>query len=168
MPEFDNTGRRRFMAIAGGTVLTASLAGCMGDDDDEPADDDTDDNGDDDYEYLDEEPDYGGFLDDANLYEGQTVDWTGESDVTVIVGADDGFAFEPAAIAVDPGTTVTWEWTGQGGDHDVVHEDGEFESDRTAEAGHTFSHTFEDSGVYNYVCEPHVGQGMLGSVYVVE
>ncbi|ESP90042.1 halocyanin 2 [Candidatus Halobonum tyrrellensis G22] len=29
-------------------------------------------------------------------------------------------AFDPAAVAVDAGTTVTWEWTGRGGEQDVV------------------------------------------------
>ncbi|MFW6318283.1 MAG: hypothetical protein ACOC06_07440, partial [Halorubrum sp.] len=37
--------------------------------------------------YLDEEPDYDGWLDWANNYE-QTVDWTDEDAVTVLVGYD--------------------------------------------------------------------------------
>jgi halocyanin-like protein len=52
-------------------------------------------------------------------------DRTGESAVTVRVGTDGngaGFGFGPAVVRVDPGTTVTWEWTGEGGQHDVVAE----------------------------------------------
>ena len=59
-------------------------------------------------------------------------------------------AFSPAAIQVDSGTTVTWEWTGEGGAHNVVHEDGEFESDLQEEDGATFEHTFEEEGNFLY------------------
>jgi len=74
-----------------------------------------------------EEPDYGGFLDDANNYE-QTVDMTGSDSVTNEVGAGEGLAFGPAAVAVSSGTTVTWEWTGEGGSHNVSGSNGNFEA----------------------------------------
>ncbi|PSP92060.1 halocyanin domain-containing protein, partial [Halobacteriales archaeon QS_4_66_20] len=48
------------------------------------------------------------YLSDANNYEGSVEDLTGEDSVTVEVGAGSGLAFGPAAIQVDPGTTVTW------------------------------------------------------------
>jgi len=44
--------------------------------------------------FLSEEPDYGGFLDDANNYE-QTVDMTGSDSVTVEVGAGEGWRSVP-------------------------------------------------------------------------
>ncbi|MFT4957878.1 MAG: halocyanin-like protein, partial [Halobacteriales archaeon] len=116
-------------------------------------------------EFLSEEPDYGGFLDDANNYE-QTVDMTGSDSVTVEVGAGDGLAFGPAAVAVSSGTTVTWEWTGEGGDHNVSGSDGNFDSETAGEEGHTFEHTFEESGTYTYVCTPHEAVGMLGAIHV--
>ena len=160
--------RRQFVTATVGAVGAASLAGCLGDDDDNDVDDDVDDN---DVEYIDEEPDYGDYLDDANLYEGQTVDWTGEEDVLVMNGAGDGFAFDPPTIAIDPGTTVVWEWTGRGGSHNVASNDEYFYSGSPVdEAGHTFEHSeaFEDPDVYLYHCEPHVDVGQKGAVYVVE
>jgi len=129
----------------------------------------------------DEEPDYGDWFDDVDNYE-ETEDLTDEDEVTVDVGAEDGFRFDPPAIRIDQGTTVIWEWTGDGGGHNVVHvpEDEEelgiedatgaddplFESDITSEEGFTFEYQFEDTGTYLYVCEPHRQQGMKGAVVV--
>ena len=98
----------------------------------------------------------------------EQVDRTGERTVTVDVGAGNGLEFDPVNITVDVGTTVVWEWTGQGGAHDVVAENGAFESELVDEAGHTFEHTFDDPGTYEYVCTPHQTSGMVGSVEVVE
>jgi halocyanin-like protein len=95
------------------------------------------------------------------------VDKRGESEVTVTVGADanDGaWGFAPAAVRVDPGTTVVWEWTGKGGAHNVVAEDGTFESDLVQDAGHTFEWTPESAGVTTYYCGPHKSMGMKGAV----
>ena len=112
--------------------------------------------------------DFGGWFDDVENYDG-VVDETGASEVTVNVGAQGNggnFAFDPAAIRIDSGTTVVWEWTGQGSFHDVVAEDGSFESEQTDEEGHTFEHTFEESGTYEYACTPHKAMGMKGAVVV--
>jgi halocyanin-like protein len=117
---------------------------------------------------------YGGWFDDVDNYEG-TVDLRGRDEVTVAVGTgEDNVNFDPPAILVDPGTTVVWEWTDEGGGHNVVHEPGEeggepaFASEIVSEAGHTFEQTFEDEAatVYRYYCEPHRGLGMKGAVAV--
>jgi len=113
-------------------------------------------------------PDYGDWFDGVSNFE-ETADMTGQDSVTVEVGVEGNngtFAFGPPAIRVDPGTTVTWEWTGQGGSHDVVAEDGGFSSDLVGEAGHTFEHTFESGGVHTYYCTPHREMGMRGAVVV--
>ncbi|PSQ07359.1 halocyanin domain-containing protein, partial [Halobacteriales archaeon QS_5_68_33] len=70
-------------------------------------------------------PAFGAFLGDANGYEeGAVEDARGQDAVTIEVGAGGGFAFDPPAIWISPGTTVTWEWTGEGGAHNVVANDG--------------------------------------------
>jgi halocyanin-like protein len=97
------------------------------------------------------------------------VDKTGTSEVTVEVGVEangGAFGFGPAVVRVDPGTTVVWEWTGEGGSHNVVATDGSFESKLTAEAGTTFERTFESAGVVRYACSPHEMVGMKGAVVV--
>ena len=101
-------------------------------------------------------------------YDG-VADRTGQSEVTVEVGAQGnggGFAFGPAAVRVDPGTTVVWEWTGKGGVHNVADEAGSFTSEYSDEAGYTFSHTFDAEGVALYSCVPHKAMGMKGAVVV--
>ncbi|WP_276259254.1 halocyanin domain-containing protein [Haloglomus litoreum] len=99
----------------------------------------------------------------------EVADKRGQDTVTVTVGAaanggDWGFA--PAAVRVDPGTTVRWEWTGKGGAHNVVASDGTFESKLVQEEGHTFEWTPESAGVTKYYCAPHKAMGMRGAVIV--
>lgn len=89
--------------------------------------------------------------------------------ITIAVGAagnDGNYAFDPPAVLLSPGTRVVWQWTGQGGKHGVVDRDGAFESDVSAEAGHTFQHRFENVGVYRYYCPEHRSLGMRGVVAV--
>lgn len=108
------------------------------------------------------------YLATTGNYDG-VVDETGASEVTVTVGTEangGNFGFGPAAIRVSPGTTVVWEWNGLGRSHNVVDEDGAFESDLSAEEGYTFSQTFEESGVVRYYCTPHRTMGMKGVVIV--
>ncbi|WP_101294750.1 halocyanin domain-containing protein [Halegenticoccus soli] len=97
------------------------------------------------------------------------VDETGSDSVTVTVGAQGnggGYAFDPPAVEISTGTTVVWEWTGEGGAHNVAAEDGSFESEMTDEKGYTFEHTFDAAGTYTYVCVPHETMGMKGAVVV--
>ena len=97
------------------------------------------------------------------------VDEAGKAEVTVVVGAEGNggtYAFGPAAVRIDPGTTVVWEWSGDGGMHNVVAEDGSFSSDLQETAGSTFTRTFETGGAINYYCEPHRAMGMEGTVLV--
>ncbi|MDZ7731481.1 MAG: halocyanin domain-containing protein [Natrialbaceae archaeon] len=112
----------------------------------------------------------------APNYDGDIVDWREEDDIVVEVGAGDtGTEFDPPAIAVSSGTTVTWEWTGQGGAHNVEAEpddqigesDFEFSSgEPVIEEGTTFEQSFDEAGIALYHCEPHLSVGMKGAVAV--
>jgi halocyanin-like protein len=114
-------------------------------------------------------PDWGGWLDGID---GGYRDARGQDSVTVRVGASGNggaFAFEPAGLWVDPGTTITFQWTGQGGGHNVVADSGPAEIDSGGpvdETGYTYEFTPEQGGITNYVCEPHVGLGMKGAIAV--
>jgi halocyanin-like protein len=117
------------------------------------------------------EPDYGGFLGQVGNFDGSTVDATGQDSATVEVGvqANGGaFGFGPPAIHVDNGATVQFEWTGEGGGHNVVSDgDGPLDSgSAVSSAGVNYEHTFEEDGIYPYVCVPHEGLGMKGAVVV--
>ncbi|MFO8115073.1 MAG: halocyanin domain-containing protein [Halorubrum sp.] len=116
--------------------------------------------------------------DAARLYDGEIVDLREESDVAIDVGAgDEGLAFEPSAVAVSSGTEVLWEWTGEGGAHNVEAEPDEQigESDYEFSSGEAedgddieYTHTFDEEGIALYHCEPHIANGMKGSVVVEE
>ena len=149
--------RRTFVYLTGAAVGTVALAGCIGGGDIEPEDD-----------VPAEIHDY---LGGAGEYDGSITDATGESQVYIDVGAGNGLAYDPAAVRIDAGTTVVWEWTGQGGSHDVAStrdSDASFQSDLMSADGETFEHTFDDPGIQLYVCTPHRGQGMLGAIEVVD
>lgn len=112
-------------------------------------------------------PEVDSYLAGADNYDGTVVDATGQDTVTIEVGAgSNGFGFNPAAIHVDRGTTVRWEWTGDGGGHDVVNEGGAFESDIYASPGVHLEHTFDVSDIYLYFCRPHRSLGQKGAIVV--
>jgi len=149
------TTRRQFLATAG-AVGAAALAGCTAGGDDGGSDSGG------------ATERYGGWLADANGYDGEVADRTDADEVTVAVGAGDGLAYDPAAVRVSPGTTVTWEWSGMGSRHNVVDDGGGFESSYYAAEGATFSREFAEPGVAKYYCTPHENLGMVGVVEVVD
>jgi halocyanin-like protein len=116
--------------------------------------------------------DYGGWLSDVDNYDGTTVDATGQDAVEIEVGAQGNggtFAFGPPAVKVNPGTTVTFNWTSN--THNILLEEQPSESDWEGHepienTGFTLDHTFEVEGVYKYYCEPHLSLGMKGVVVV--
>ena len=111
----------------------------------------------------------GDWLAETSNYEGSLNDVTDQGSATVQVGASGSggnFAFAPPAIRVASGTTVTWEWTSEGGGH-VVAEDGAFDSGEVQSgSGITFEHIFEGTGTFLYQCEPHGSLGMKGAVVI--
>jgi len=92
------------------------------------------------------------------------------SEVTVLVGPDDSFRFEPETFAVAVGGTVTWEWEsdshniGVAGQPDGANWEGHEAT--LYDTGHTYSYTFTAAGDYDYYCSPHRGRGMVGSFTV--
>lgn len=113
-----------------------------------------------------------------DTYEGAVLDLREESDVTIDVGAPgngDGFAFGPSAVAVSTGTEVLWDWTGEGGQHNVEAEpdaqigesDYEFSSgEPVLGSANEYSTTFDEPGIALYHCEPHLSVGMKGAIVV--
>jgi len=159
----------RRTVVGAAAALAAGLAGCSGgstSDTSESGDssDDADANGDGSASAFD------GYLANASNYDG-IVDETGSSEVTVTVGAEangGNWGYGPAAVRVSSGTTVVWEWSGRGGPHDVVAEDGSFSSEQRNGAGHTYTRTFDEPGTVRYYCTPHRTLGMKGVVVVAE
>ena len=104
--------------------------------------------------------------------------------VTVAVGPEKRLRYEPETVEISVGDTV--EWTFESPGHNVTTKSGaspkckvpdgaeEFASYEGKnhfsinEVGTTYSYTFEVTGEYVYVCTPHAGQGMVGTVFVNE
>lgn len=68
--------------------------------------------------------------------------------------------FEPEAVVVAPGTTVTWTFAGGSVAHNV---EGDGFKSKTVAKGE-FAHRFARPGTYDYVCTLHTG--MTGVVVV--
>jgi plastocyanin len=78
--------------------------------------------------------------------------------------------FEPSTVEIDPGTTVRWV-----NDVALFHtvtpnnasQPGVWQRRESTSSGEIFRHTFADSGqTYSYHCEPHLAQGMVGTLRV--
>ncbi|MUV88033.1 halocyanin domain-containing protein [Natronomonas sp. CBA1123] len=149
----NDMSRRGFMTAAAGTATAAAAAGTAA--------------------AQTQVPEFSGYLSEANLYSEDGVqDARGQEELTISVGAgDNGLAFDPATVWISPGTTITWEWTGEGGAHNVNTNEGEAELDSgspVAEGGTTYEYEFteEDAGITEYRCIPHEPQGMRGGIAV--
>jgi serine/threonine-protein kinase len=96
---------------------------------------------------------------------------TGQSEVVIETGGgENGFSFNPSGVTVSTGTNIVWEWTGNGGAHNIVSEESsnyDFESELTDEEGYTTEQIASTAGVMFYVCVPHRAQGMYGAVAVI-
>lgn len=77
--------------------------------------------------------------------------------------------FTPALVTISVGDEVTW--TNSEGFHNVNGTTGAYPGNpesfgNSTGTGWTYSYTFNTPGVYDYQCDPHVGQGMVGQVIV--
>jgi len=154
----DGVSRRRFVSIAAASAAVPALAGCTSSGDDaEPADGNNDDGSDD-----------GGNNNGSSDGSDGSGDGGGGGS-TVIVGPGGDFTFDPEELTVSTGTTVTFEWDSNF--HNVVPTSQPSDADWSGEtdtfdSGHTYEYTFEVAGTYEYVCEPHEGSGMTGTIIV--
>lgn len=93
-----------------------------------------------------------------------------EADVTVTVG-ESGLHFDPETLEIDTGDTVAFDWAGDG--HNIVvtahpNDSSWMGVPELRDAGFTHYHTFEVSGQFEYMCEPHEDAGMRGRITVTE
>jgi plastocyanin len=103
----------------------------------------------------------------------------------IVVGPENRNVFAPAELTVSAGDTVEWYFASPGHNVAAVPEhaprvslpegadpfasygaDGD--PNELESQGATYTHTFETSGEYTYVCIPHVRLGMVGTVTVEE
>lgn len=112
------------------------------------------------------------WLSATSNYTGDIQDLRSEDQVDVQVGTESengNFSFSPPAIRIQTGTEVFWQWTGRGGAHNVQARRGQFRSGNPREGGGiSFTHTFDETGMYLYECEVHTNFGMRGAIIVEE
>ena len=94
-------------------------------------------------------------------------------DVTIGLSSD-GYGFSPAAVTIDVGQTVCWQWADSSMGHNVKEVDG-MKSTTYVEGGIysgaaattvDFHHTFTEDTIFYYACEPHISMEMFGKVTV--
>jgi len=82
------------------------------------------------------------------------------------VEANGNLQFSPSTLTIGADTQV--RWMNVSVELHTVTPDGhsEWSAASLPEEGDVFIHTFDTPGTYEYYCEPHVGQGMTGTVIV--
>lgn len=109
------------------------------------------------------------WLKDANGYNGEVVDKTDQTQVTITVGAqaDSGaIAFEPALVKISRGSLVQFKWTGNGGEHSVTGSNTTWGSDLYSKEGVNFTIAAPQPPYSLYYCETHKSQGMKGAILI--
>ena len=169
--------RRRSFLKQAGIVISVAVAGCSGGGGGSGSGDGSSLSGED-YPPVDEwlTTDEVGGPDDT--YDGMLVDRRDRDTVRIEVGAEGNqgfFAYAPSAVLVSAGTTVEWNWTGEGNPHNVEalpeeqlgESDYEFSSgEAEGGSGVKYSRTLEEPGIALYHCEPHFSLGMKGAIVV--
>jgi plastocyanin len=75
--------------------------------------------------------------------------------------------YKPDIVYIQPGDTVRWtNMTSHNAVSYVVPEGATGFGEKGKLPGGSFSATFDKEGIYGYVCEPHIGFGMVGVVAV--
>ena len=79
-------------------------------------------------------------------------------------------SFSPASLTITVGQTV--QWVNTGGSHNVNGTTATYPNNpesfgNAVSAGWTFDHTFTTTGTYDYQCDPHIGNGMAGTITVM-
>ncbi len=99
----------------------------------------------------------------------------------VVVEMNDRLRYEPDALTVKRGDTVTFVTTGSAPHnvvtdatlakdpaHAAVPEGAEVFTSPMAQSGESWQYTFETPGTYTYFCQPHEVLGMVATITVTE
>lgn len=148
------TSRRRLLASCTAT-LGAAIAGCT----DGSGGDESPANGSPDGDGMGSTPD--GDSDESGAD-------NGDDTAHITVGPDGRPGFDPEQVELQPGATVQWEWASD--DHTVTPQsvpgDVDWEGEPEAhDEGHTYQHTFDQVGVYQYACDTHTGSN-TGTLHI--
>ena len=93
---------------------------------------------------------------------GGGADSSGALDTASVIIFDNGYS--PAAVAVSPGGTVTWVWTGNNA-HGVSFDDATITGSAIQSTG-TFTVRFPRAGIFSFFCTVHGRTVEAGTVTV--
>ena len=94
--------------------------------------------------------------------DGGGADSSGFLDTASVIIFDNGY--NPAAVAVSPGGTVTWVWTGNNA-HGVTFDDGTI-TPSTVQSTGTYTVRFPRAGIFSFFCTVHGRTVEAGTVTV--
>jgi plastocyanin len=107
---------------------------------------------------------------EANGYDGidDIVDATGQETVTIENGPGGDARFDPPAVRIDTGTTVTWEWESDGHSVSARRNPGtdQFGGAGSRSQGATYEWTFDTAGLFTYFSGPGMDDGHHGVVII--
>jgi plastocyanin len=102
-------------------------------------------------------------------YDGSVADKRGQGEVTITVeDGPNGYQHTPPVVFVDPGTTVTWKWTQEDGEHYIVHNNRWMHDSDIPDPGEgpqSFEHP--DVGMRRWACAEHGPDGERTTVIAV-
>ncbi len=141
--------KRATASLVGLVLVAGSLAACGGDDDSTGGDGGLSTSG--------------GSSDDSVPEDVVVID-TDPAEITALDNS-----FRPENVEIAPGTEVVWTNKGRN-EHNVLHVDGDdwgVDVDNFR-PGATYSHTFDEPGLYRYYCSIHgtTDAGMIGTIVV--
>lgn len=93
----------------------------------------------------------------------------GEEHIVTVDGFGSNIRFVPETLTINEGDSVRFLWSGQLLPHNAIEVNEVFNSgDAMRNVDYTYNFTYNQSGVYEFYCEPHRDLGMLGEITVLD
>lgn len=93
----------------------------------------------------------------------------GEEHTVTVDGFGSNIRFVPETLTINEGDSVRFLWSGQLLPHNAVEVNELFNSgEAMRNVDYTYNFTYNQSGVYEFYCEPHRDLGMLGEITVLD
>ena len=93
----------------------------------------------------------------------------GKEHTVTVDGFGSNIRFVPETLTINEGDSVRFLWSGQLLPHNAVEVNELFNSgDAMSNVDYTYNFTYNQSGVYEFYCEPHRDLGMLGEITVLD
>jgi plastocyanin len=93
----------------------------------------------------------------------------GEEHTVTVDGFGSNIRFVPETLTINEGDSVRFLWSGQLLPHNAIEVNELFKSgEAMRNVDYTYNFTYNQSGVYEFYCEPHRDLGMLGEITVLD